>query len=403
MLNFANYPEIGMLKRIFVVLSLVWCVVAMAAAKQYVLVIDAGHGGKDAGACYGGAKEKDINLSVALAFGRCVEQNCKDVKVIYTRTKDVFVPLHERAAIANRNKADVFISIHTNSMPGKQPKAVSGIETYTMGMRRSDEKLSAAQRENEVISYESDYKQRYAGYDPKSPESMLIFEVINEQNMAASVELATLIQKKTCALTGRRNGGVRQDVFLVLRETSMPACLVELGYITTTSDRSFLTGKSNVSLLGQGLYQAFVAFKNKQQGKAVSTPAKVAAAPAQEPAPEVKKKEEKPDTLPKESKPESARSTTPVGDAPVFKVQVLTGDRKLSANSSQFKGLKGVDSYKDGNMWKYTVGNSTNYNEIYALLKQVRQKFPGAFIIAFKAGERMDVNEAIREFKKNKK
>ena len=354
---------------------------ATAADKhKFTLVIDAGHGGKDGGACANGAKEKSINLNVALAFGRYVERNCPDVKVIYTRKTDVFIPLHERAAIANRNKADVFISIHTNSVESR--KAITGMETYTMGMRRSSEKLSAAMRENEVILIESDYKQHYAGFDPKSPESYIIFDMVNEANMAESVELAQLIQKNVCATAGRPNKGVKQDAFLVLRETSMPACLIELGYITTASEAKYLTNATNVDAMGKGIYQAFVAYKNKRTQTSPTTPAR----PAQPATP----------TPPATQPTTPAQPATPATttSAPVFKVQIMATDR-------QFKGLQGVDSYKEGNLWKYTVGASENYNDIKQLRKDILDKFPQAFIIAFKNGERVDVNNAIEEFRRN--
>lgn len=414
---------------------LIACLVAVNAATKhrYTLVIDAGHGGKDAGACANGGKEKNINLSVALAFGRYVERNCPDVRVIYTRKTDVFIPLHERAAIANRNKADVFISIHTNALPGKKPKAISGMETYTMGIRRSDEKLSAAKRENEVVLIEKDYQQHYAGYDPRSPESMMIFEIMNETNMAESVELARLIQQNTCAVARRPNKGVKQDAFLVLRETSMPACLIELGYITTLSDKNFLVNETNVDLMGRGIYQAFVAFKNKKAKKSVSTP------PTQ-PVQETKSTQEvskpvsepvKADTM-KETVPEVVETTpmvetapvvetTPVVQAapvvqkklpatpavsaisaPVFKVQLFASSAKIKAGDARFKGLQGVDCYQEGGMWKYTVGASGNYNEIYQLRKEVVKKFPQAFIIAFRNGEKVDAAKAYQEFKQNR-
>jgi N-acetylmuramoyl-L-alanine amidase len=390
-------------KRLFSFFVMMCCFLAVFAAgkHKYTLVIDAGHGGKDAGACANHTKEKTINLNVALAFGRYVEHNCPDVKVIYTRKTDVFIPLHERAAIANRNKADVFISIHTNSLPGKKPKAITGMETYTMGIRRSDEKLSAAMRENEVILIEKDYQQYYSGYDPKSPESTMIFEIINEENMAKSVELANLIQKHTCRLASRPNKGVRQDAFLVLRETSMPACLVELGYITTPSEAAYLTNRQNVDRLGRGIYQAFVAFKNKYTGS--STP--VEAAP-----------------LPPSPKPEKAQQSKSVADSPVveapahpaantsasqgktvFKVQLFASDEKLKAKDRRFKGLTGVDSYKEGKLWKYTIGSAADYAEIYALRKQVANKFPQAFIVAFRDGQRVDASGAHQEFLRNKK
>ena len=194
--------------------------VASGADRMFTLVIDAGHGGHDAGAVGAFSSEKDINLSVALAFGRYVERNCPDVKVVYTRKTDVFVPLHKRASIANKNKADVFISIHTNALP--KGHIARGLETYTMGMRRSDEKLSAAKRENSVIMIEKDYKEHYEGYDPNSPESIIMFEFMHNKNMARSVELAKLVQSNVCSTAKRQNKGVKQDVFLVLRETSVP-------------------------------------------------------------------------------------------------------------------------------------------------------------------------------------
>lgn len=433
-----------MKQKIFFVLLLMTCflsTVQAAGKHKYTLVIDAGHGGKDAGACANRAMEKHINLSVALAFGRYVEQNCPDVRVIYTRKTDVFVPLHERAAIANRNKADVFVSIHTNSLPGKRPKAITGMETYTMGMRRSDEKLSAAKRENEVILIEKDYRQHYSGYDPRSPESMMIFEIMNETNMAESVELARLIQQYTSKTAGRANRGVRQDAFLVLRETSMPACLVELGYITTPSDAAYLTNKNNVDRMGRGIYQAFVAFKNKQQGKAVpEIPApKAEAKPVAAPKAEVKpvaapKAEAKPvpepkvepqpvvrDTVPEETVTVVApvktdtlqQAPTPAevqqeekqeqpSDAIIFKVQLFASGTQLKSGDKRLKGLTSVDSYREGGLWKYTVGASDNYNEIYRLRKQVLDKFPQAFIIAFRNGEKIDAGKAYQEFKQKR-
>ena len=418
-------------KRLFVFLMITCCFTAIFAAgkHKYTLVIDAGHGGKDAGACANRAMEKNINLSVALAFGRYVEQNCPDVRVIYTRKTDVFIPLHERAAIANRNKADVFVSIHTNSLPGKKPKPISGMETYTMGMRRSDEKLSAAKRENEVILIEKDYRQHYSGYDPRSPESMMIFEIMNETNMAESVELARLIQQYTSKTAGRPNKGVRQDAFLVLRETSMPACLVELGYITTPAEAAYLTNKSNVDRMGRGIYQAFVTFKNRKTGKPVpplqvDEQEKVSNAPVdtnpqekKQPSSPVTALQEAPVTAPQEAaveviqetpveaekvKPQTVETEKVIGNVPVFKVQLLVSSRPLKKNDAQLKGLKDVDSYKEGGLWKYTLGASTDYNEIYRLRKSVLDKFPQAFIIAFRNGGKIDASKAYQEFKLNK-
>lgn len=418
-----------MTKRITCILLLLCCCLA---AMPYTLVIDAGHGGKDPGTMTKTAKEKNIALGVALAFGRYVEQNCPDVRVIYTRKTDVFIPLHERADIANRNKADVFVSIHVNSVASKKP--ISGMETYTMGMRRSDEKLGAAQRENEVIMIEQDYKQHYSGYDPRSPESMLIFDVINEKNMAASVELAQLIQKHTCRTANRPNKGVKQDAFLVLRETSMPACLIELGYITTPAEERFMTNKSNVDLMGRGIYQAFVEYKKLRTGKSanlsVAVDSKLSSsavtaetkkstrsslvdseAKSSESVPRLAESNER--SAKQEQTIDSSRKApamvapllTPVAGldtvTTIFKVQIFTSDRKLPASDKRLKGLREVDAYKEKGLWKYTLGASSNYNEIMRLRKSILSRFPQAFVIAFRAGERVDAAEAYQNYKKN--
>ena len=380
--------------------------VAVQADKRFTLVIDAGHGGKDAGALGKYSKEKTINLNVALAFGRYVEKNCSDVRVIYTRKTDVFIPLHERAAIANRNKADVFISIHTNSVASRRP--VAGLETYTMGMRRSDEKLSAAMRENNVVLIEKDYQQHYAGFDPRSPESYIIFEVLNDAHMLESVDLAKAIQRNVCRTANRPNKGVKQDAFLVLRETSMPACLIELGYITTASEEAYLTNPTNVEAMGRGIYLAFVEYKNKMTGKAVATPVpqpapvEEAPAPAPEPpAPQTVQPQDSlstdtPDTLATQNQP--ATPAQPAADeGPVFKVQFMASERRLKSADSRFKGLKDVSAYQDGGLWKYTVGSTASYQEVRRLRAEVAKLFPQAFIVAFKNGVRMDTQTAIRE------
>ena len=237
------------------ILLMLWCVTAL----PFTLVIDAGHGGKDPGAQSGKAKEKNINLAVALAFGKLVEQNCPDVKVVYTRKTDVFVELNERANIANRAKADLFVSIHTNSTAAKV--GPRGAETYTLGMHRAADNLAVAKRENSVITLENDYEEKYEGFDPNSSESYVIFELMQDRNMASSVKLAGLIQKQFRNHAGRVDKGVHQAGFLVLRATSMPSVLVELGYINNPSEATYLTSSAGVSALAKSIYNAFVAYK----------------------------------------------------------------------------------------------------------------------------------------------
>lgn len=428
-----------MIQRLLATIILIASVLTVAVAKKYVLVIDAGHGGHDAGAVGKISKEKDINLNTALAFGRYVERNCPDVTVIYTRKKDVFVPLHERADIANKNHADVFISIHVNALPNG--RIARGLETYTMGMRRSDEKLSAAQRENSVIMIEQDYKERYAGYDPNSPESAIMFEFINDKNMAQSVELAKLVQRNVCSTAGRPDKGVKQDVFLVLRETSMPACLIELGFISTPDEERALNDPNVIDNIARGIYQAFLKYKNGNKSVTERpAPAPVTEPvqpkeekPAEEPVKEKKKdkkekktkKEPVADTaepvsqpvsqpvpapvvatpVPEQVKPEGspASATRATEDAQItFRVQVLTSDKPLSSNDARLKGRK-AEYYKDGKILKYTIGNTSDYNEILRLRRELATDFPDCFIIAFRGTERINTADAVSEFKRNRK
>lgn len=377
--------------------TLIWALMCMfvmtslAANKRFTLVIDPGHGGHDAGALGAISKEKNINLAVALRFGKYVEQNLPEVRVIYTRKTDVFIPLNERANIANRANADLFISVHTNALPAG--KVARGFETYTLGMHRAKDNLDVAMRENSVISMEKDYQQRYQGFDPRSSESYIIFEFIQGKNMERSVELARMIQRGVCDGANRPDKGVHQAGFLVLRETSMPGCLIELGFITTPDEERLLNNDSRVDDIARGIYEAFAKYKNKYD-RSVSVPYRAKDSeevnlpkivPDQEPAPKTR-----------------AVTRAEVADAPVFKLQIFVGSRNLRKGDAHFKGETDYDSFQEGNLVKYTLGASTNYNEIYRLRKEKLDKFPEAFIIAFKNGQKYDVNQAIREFKQNR-
>lgn len=396
-----------MYKKIALLLALMCMLVvtAFAANKRFTLVIDPGHGGHDAGARGAMSKEKDVNLTVALRFGKYVEQNMPEVRVIYTRTQDKFVPLHERANIANRANADLFISVHTNALPAG--KVARGFETYTLGMHRAKDNLDVAMRENSVISMEKGFEQVYEGFDPKSSESYIIFEFIQGKNMERSVDLARMIQRSVCEGAGRPNKGVHQAGFLVLRETSMPGCLIELGFITTPDEEQLLNDNNKVDDIAKGIYEAFSNYKNKYD-RSVSVPyraseRKVSAVPTIVPD-SYKKKETAPAKLIPAMKiePVAKKMENEKEDAPVFKLQIFVGDRMLRKGDAHFKGETDFDSFKEGNLVKYTIGSSTNYNEIYRLRKEKLDKFPEAFIIAFKNGEKYDVNQAIREFRQNR-
>ena len=393
--------------------------------KRFTLVIDAGHGGHDAGACGKYGKEKNINLNVALAFGKLVENNCPDVKVVYTRKKDVFIPLQRRADIANSNKADLFISIHTNALPGG--KIAYGSETYTLGIARAAANLEVAKRENSVITYESDYKTTYEGFDPSKAESYVIFEFMQDRYMKQSVELARQIQKNYAA-AGRQNKGVHQAGFLVLRNTTMPAVLTELGFISTPQEENYLTSDRGVRELSRSIYNGFIAYR-RQHDKAAApvaplpaepqddapAPAKETPKPAEPPVqpvpaqpdnkpaetPDATAPSEKskgvlhtPDTSNEQAGEVSAPSEPVAENRPVFKVQILVSSTKLPASSPRFKKQSPIDCYRDGNLYKYTCGSSFSYAEMRSKQKKLATLFPGCFIVAFLGGERIDLNAA---------
>lgn len=345
---------------------------------RFVVVIDPGHGGNDPGAVGRKGKEKNINLNVATKLGKLIERNCNDTKIVYTRKSDVFVPLHKRADIANSAKANLFISIHTNAVARKNSH-VRGTETYTLGLHRTEENLEVAKKENSVILIEDDYKQRYAGFNPNSSESYIIFEFLQDKNMEQSVNFATLIQKqfKDC---NRVDKGVHQAGFLVLRETSMPSVLVELGYISNPSEETYLLSDKGTSELAKAIFNAFLSYKNNiTQTKTTGI-----------------KKETTKETKAEATKPDS-------NSKPVFKIQILASDKVIPANSSQFKGLKNVSYYKENGMIKYTYAEDEDYNRILQIKrKTVDPKFKDAFIIAFKNGIKINTNQAIKEFKNNK-
>ena len=227
--------------------------------QAFTLVIDAGHGGKDPGAIGRKSKEKNINLAVALELGRLIEKNCPDVKVVFTSKTDVFVELSKRAEIANKAKADLFISIHVNSTSAKV--GPQGTETFTLGMHRAADNLEVAKRENSVITLESNYEQRYEGFDPNSSESYIIFELMQDKNMEKSVQLAKNIQQQFRTTAKRVDKGVYQAGFLVLRETSMPSALVELGYINNPTEEQYLASTNGQAALAKCIYNGFVSYK----------------------------------------------------------------------------------------------------------------------------------------------
>lgn len=350
---------------------------ALQAAETFTIVIDAGHGGKDPGAVNGKSQEKAINLAVALCAGRLIEKNCPDVKVIYTRKTDVFVELNRRAQIANDADADLFISIHTNAA---KSTSAYGAETYLLGVeeKRTSANLSVAMQENQVITFESDYQTEYAGYDPNSTESQIIFEFIQNEHQQESLQLASLTQKQLTGYAGRYDRGVHQAGFLVLWKNAMPSILIELGYISNSNDMKYLMSDAGREKLGTGIYKAVAQYiENTRRQKDEIASGK------------------------NDSRTESAAANDDMlqsitDDAPVFKVQFLTSETKLPAGSAKLKGLKDVDFYRDGRLYKYTSGATKDYEEARKIMKNVRSTYKDAFIVAFRGGVRTDLQEAIK-------
>lgn len=384
-------------------------------AKDFVVVIDAGHGGHDPGAIGKISKEKNINLKVALKLGNLIKQNCNDVKVVYTRSKDVFIPLDRRAEIANNAKADLFISIHTNALANNQ--TAKGASTWTLGLAKSDANLEVAKRENSVILYEDDYKTRYAGFNPNSAESYIIFEFMQDKYMEQSVHLASLVQKQFRHHCKRVDRGVHQAGFLVLKASAMPSILVELGFISTPEEERYLNTEEGSSTLAKGIYRAFLSYKREHEIRLTGSSrtalpnddevtdtevAQIDSTESENKKPQNIPRTDKLVTEAKTQRPIVVESTT--NDSEItFKIQILTSSRPLSKNDKRLKGLKDVDYYKENGLYKYTYGASSDYNKVLRTRRNtVTPLFKDAFIIAFRNGEKMNINEAIANFKKRR-
>lgn len=395
-------------KHILGLAILLWSVCLTTSARDFIVVIDAGHGGHDSGAVGKTAKEKNINLSVALKLGKLIEDQCNDVKVVYTRKTDVFVNLNRRAEIANEAKADLFISVHTNALANNH--TARGASTWTLGLARSEANLEVAKRENAVILYEDDYKTRYAGFDPNSAESYIIFEFMQDQFMSQSVHFASQIQQQFKSNSKRIDSGVHQAGFLVLRATSMPSVLVELGFISTPAEEQYLNSAEGSSSMAKSIFNAFLAYKTEQMAREQN--ATNASAPVVNDSEEVKpianvkptssKGQQEQTTKPTPVKEQPVKAVVTPSDAPVFKIQFLLSTTKLNEKDKRLKGLSPVDYYVENGTYKYTYGASNDYNAVRSKLKEVTAKFKDAFIIAFKQDKKVNVNEAINEFKRNR-
>jgi N-acetylmuramoyl-L-alanine amidase len=371
-----------------------------AQENKFVVVIDAGHGGKDPGALGSNkrVREKDIVLDIALQAGKLLTDKCRDVKIVYTRSKDVFVPLDRRAEIANKVKADLFISVHTNAVENRKKK-VLGVQSYTLTLKSSGANLEVEKRENSVIQFEEDGERKYSFSNPNSSESDIIFELMQDRDMKESVDFAKLIQNEMVHSAKRQDKGVLQANLAVLRKTYMPSVLIEVGFISTPSEEKYLVSKNGKSALAKCIYNAVVKYKEKYTGHLSSL---VSIEPESvSPAIGIKSDTQSNETIinsdSQNIKEESIDSSTPI-----FKIQILASGKKIPNGDKQFKGLK-VSEFKENGLYKYTHGETSDYNQILKLKKSISVKFPKSFIIAFKNNKKTDTKSAIEEFRSTKK
>jgi N-acetylmuramoyl-L-alanine amidase len=396
------------------------------------VVIDPGHGGKDPGAVVGNAREKDIVLSIGLNLGKLIKERLPDVKVVYTRSTDVFIPLFERSVIANKNNADLFISIHANycSTP-----SVKGTETYVLGLHRTEDNLNVAKKENSVILLEKDYTTRYEGFNPNLSESYILFELIQNTHIDQSVLFAGILQDNFKQHAQRANRDVRQAGFIVLRETAMPSVLIETGYLSNLSEANYLMTNSGRETLASSIFNSFQSYKEKydarlnmasgeQKTNKKEADTAVAANPIveiakdetpQQPETQEKKtkdsidkknklgvvKEVEPEPKPiikQEVKPEIVKIKTQSAEI-TFAIQLAASPKKIPLNSRTFKGIEDIIEMRIDQYFKYYCFRSGSLTKTKQNFPSVRTKIPDAFIVAFKGEQPISIKEALNNKK----
>ncbi len=338
-------------------------------AQKFKVVIDAGHGGTDPGNLGNGYFEKDIVLKIALEVGKLLKAT-KDIEIIYTRDDDTFIELFERGEVAQKSKADLFVSIHCDAF-GKS--SVHGAGTFVLGLHENDRNFEIAKKENQVILLEDNYKTNYGGFDPNSPESVIGLTLMQEEFLDQSLVLARLIQDNFVADLSRNDRKVKQAGFLVLRNTFMPSVLVETGFLTNKNEGAYLNSKKGQQEMAKSIYKAVKSYKKQLDENIVI--------------------DEKPESA---SKPESIKPKTRIIKGVDFKVQISSSSKRVKTAAYNFKGLKGIERVRVGAHHKYYYGKTSDYNKILKLKKQAKAKgYTSAFIVAFKYGKKVSVREVL--------
>lgn len=336
---------------------------------KHTVVLDAGHGGHDTGAIGKNGKEKDVVLSIALKVGEYLKKNTPENRVIYTRDDDFFVPLDQRAAIANKNNADLFVSIHANSNKNSKP---FGTETFAMGLHKSQGNLEVAQKENSVIVMEQDYNTKYEGFDPSSAESYIIFSLMQNVYLDKSLKLASMVQDEFREKAKRADRGVKQAGFLVLWHTKMPSILIETGFISNEEEEKYLMSETGQDYLASAIYRAIRDYLasldvEEQEVKKVTDPGQT----------------------------ESTAENTLF-----YRLQVATTSAPVADPNEKFKGKPDIFEYKDGNKYKYMIGRFATIDEASSYKKVINVEYPDAFIVPFNNGKKISMNEAKKLEKK---
>ncbi|MFO8236491.1 MAG: N-acetylmuramoyl-L-alanine amidase [Bacteroidales bacterium] len=326
------------------------------------VVIDAGHGGRDSGARGLYSMEKDIVLDIALKLGTYFEKHFPEIEVVFTRKTDTLIPLYERAEIANKNSADLFISIHVNANSNRLAR---GTETFAMGIHKSQSNLEVAKQENAAILYEEDHDEQYEGFDPQSAESYIIFSLMQDAYLKQSLNFASSIQDNFAEDTGLDNRGVKQAGFLVLYKTTMPRVLVEAGFISNPKEENYLNSEEGKEKIAASIFQAFKEYKEESEENNVK--------------------------LAQQS------SHNDQNDSISYKLQIAASVNKISTDAEFFKDYKNVEVHKEKDNFKYTIGDYENYEDAVKYKKQIQKDFPGAFVVGYKNNKIISVKKALSQ------
>ena len=349
------------MRKTLTILWMLLCCLPMMAATSYTVVLDPGHGGKDPGAVGKFSQEKDLNLSLALQVGKLLTKQYPDVEVVYTRSTDVFIPLQQRADIANKANADLFISIHTNSAESKTP---SGVETFILGSDKAQKNLDVAMRENAVMKLEADYKTTYQGFDPNSIDSYIMFELMQNSYMDQSLQFATQVQNHLVGHLNREDRGVRQAAFWVLLKTACPSILFEMGFISNPDEERYMNKPASQTQMAQAIVDAFGVYTHRQAVKKVEKPT-VDTIPSQPGTP---------------SQPSARKPAKPEKPQTLYAVQVCASRTILEPNDPKLQGQP-CDYVKIGEWYKYYTAADPDRTKVEAARKELRSLFPDCWII----------------------